>query len=73
MSNKKTGELMGKEQEGVNQILPHMHKDFWDLYRKGKNNNWNPEDVAMQIDKNNWDSGKLTDDEKRVVKRCLRA
>lgn len=48
-----------------------MHKDFWDLYRKGKNNNWNPEDVAMQIDKNNWDSGKLTDDEKRVVKRCL--
>ncbi len=31
----KTGELLGKETEGVNQILPHKHKWAWDLYEQG--------------------------------------
>jgi len=69
--HKKTGEIFGKESEGVNQILPHVNKWAWDLYKKGKNNNWNPEDVPMTRDIQNWKAGKLSDSEKLVVKRCL--
>ena len=68
---KKTGELFGQNREGVNQILPHIHKWAWDLYKKGKNNNWNPEDVPMNTDILNWNNGVITDAEKLVIKRCL--
>lgn len=68
---KKTGELFGKQTEGVNQILPHVHKWAWDLYRKGKNNHWNPEDIPMTRDIQNWTNGTITDAEKQVIKRCL--
>ena len=46
----KTGELLGKESEGVNQILPHKHKWAWDLYEQGVKNNWVPTDVPMTKD-----------------------
>lgn len=68
---KKTGEIFGKKSEGVNQILPHMNKWAWDLYKVGKNNNWNPEDVPMTRDILNWNNGVITDAEKIVIKRCL--
>lgn len=68
---KKTGEIFGKEQEGVNQILPHVNKFAWDLYRKGKANNWNPEDIPMTKDIQNWQSKSLSQDERLIVKRCL--
>lgn len=71
MAQKKTGEIFGNNRESVNQILPHVNKWAWDLYRKGKNNNWNPEDIPMTQDIQNWSGGKLTDAEKTVVKRCL--
>lgn len=67
----KTGLILGREQEGVNQILPHMHMWAWDLYRKGKNNNWNPEEIPMNRDIQNWNNGTITDDEKLVIKRTL--
>lgn len=69
--HKKTGEIFGKNSEGVNQILPHVNKWAWDLYRKGKNNHWNPEEVPMTTDIQNWTNGKLTEAEKLVAKRCL--
>lgn len=68
---KKTGEIFGKNTEGVNQILPHVNKWAWELYRKGKNNHWNPEDVPMTRDILNWSNGTITDAEKTVIKRCL--
>ena len=67
----KTGKIFGSETTGVNQILPHANKWAWDLYRNGKNNNWNPEEVPMTKDIQNWKSGVLTDDERLIVKRCL--
>jgi ribonucleoside-diphosphate reductase beta chain len=67
----KTGKLFGNVKEGVNQILPHVNKWAWDLYKKGKNNHWNPEDIAMTRDIQNWSNGTLSEDEKLVVKRCL--
>ena len=67
----KTGEIFGKETAGVNQILPHVNSWAWDLYRKGKNNNWNPEEVPMTKDIQNWKSDALNDDERLIIKRCL--
>lgn len=67
----KTGDILGKEVAGVNQILPHVNAWAWDLYRKGKNNNWNPEEVPMTKDIQNWKGGTLSSDEILVIKRCL--
>lgn len=71
MANKKTGELFGTKQEGVSQILPHAHKWAWDLYKKGKSNNWDPESIPMNRDIQNWNDGTITPAEKQVIKRCL--
>ena len=71
MSNK-TGKILGVESAGVNQILPHVNAWAWDLYRAGKNNNWNPEEVPMTKDTQNWKSDDvLSDDERLIIKRCL--
>jgi ribonucleoside-diphosphate reductase beta chain len=69
--SEKTGLILGKEKEGVNQILPHKHKWAWDLYKIGKRNNWDPEEIPMNVDINNWRGNKLTDAEKLVVRRTL--
>jgi len=70
--NKKTGKILGAESTGVNQILPHVNVWAWDLYRAGKNNNWNPEEVPMTKDTQNWKSDDvLSDDERLIIKRCL--
>jgi len=68
----KTGSIIGTETAGVNQILPHVNSWAWDLYRTGKNNNWNPEEVPMTKDIQNWKSESvLSDNERLVIKRCL--
>ena len=68
----KTDRILGKESTGVNQILPHKHKWAWDLYRKGKNNNWTPEEIPMTRDIQNWKNNSvITDDEKLLITRCL--
>lgn len=67
----KTGQIISANQTGVNQILPHVNKWAWDLYKTGKRNNWDPEEIAMTRDSQNWNSGVLTEDEKRVAKRTL--
>ncbi len=68
----KTGQILGVESAGVNQILPHVNVWAWDLYRAGKNNNWNPEEVPMTKDTQNWKSEDvLSEDERLIIKRCL--
>jgi len=70
--NSKTGLILGSNRASVNQILPHVNKWAWDLYKQGKNNNWTPEEVPMTKDIQNWKlDGVLSDDEKLLVKRCL--
>ena len=67
-----TGEILGKDTAGVNQILPHTNKWAWDLYKQGKNNNWTPEEVPMVKDIQNWKKDDvITDDERLLIKRCL--
>jgi len=71
MSNK-TGEIFSDEKAGVNQILPHRNLWAWNLYKQGKNNNWNPEEIPMTRDIQNWKKDTiLTSDEKLLIKRCL--
>lgn len=68
----KDGKLLGEDTAGVNQILPHVNKWAWDLYKKGKNNNWMPEEIPMTKDIQNWKSDTvLSDDERLLIKRCL--
>ena len=67
----KTGRIFGKVTAGVNQILPHANMWAWDLYRKGKNNNWNPEEVPMSKDVQNWRSNRISLEERQIIKRCL--
>jgi ribonucleoside-diphosphate reductase beta chain len=68
----KTGKILGAESAGVNQILPHKNMWAWTLYKQGKNNNWNPEEVPMTKDIQNWKiPGAITDAEKLLIERCL--
>jgi len=67
----KTGNIFSSDAAGVNQILPHVNKWAWDLYKIGKRNNWDPEEIPMTRDIQNWRSDKLTEDEKLVIKRTL--
>jgi len=68
----KTGLILSDDDASVNQILPHVNKWAWDLYKQGKNNNWTPEEVPMTKDIQNWKSKNLlSDDEKLLIKRCL--
>jgi ribonucleoside-diphosphate reductase beta chain len=68
----KTGNILSNNAASVNQILPHVNKWAWDLYKQGKNNNWTPEEIPMVKDIQNWKSSSvLSDDEKLLVKRCL--
>lgn len=69
---KKTGKVLQGDSTGVNQILPHVNKWAWDLYKQGKNNNWTPEEIPMTKDIQNWKQGDIiSDDERLLIKRCL--
>ena len=71
-NTQKTGEILGEDTEGVNQILPHRNKWAWDLYIKGAANNWMPTEIPMVKDVSSWKSKDvLTEDERLVIKRCL--
>jgi len=70
--SKKTGKVLNGDPTGVNQILPHVNKWAWELYKQGKNNNWTPEEIPMTKDIQNWkQDGVISDDEKLLIKRCL--
>ena len=74
----KTGELLGKETEGVNQILPHKHKcgvGYRGLYEQGVKNNWGTNrctnDKRCSKLGNRHPDDALSEDERLVIKRCL--
>lgn len=47
------------------------HRFAWDAYIAGSANHWSPQEISMAEDVAQWNSGRLTDDEKRVVKIAL--
>ena len=65
----KVGLILGDEIAGVNQILPHKHKQVWDLFQKGVANNWSPSEINMSDDIAQWKGDVLTADEKLLVKK----
>lgn len=72
MENSKSGQLLSDEVAGVNRLLPHVNKWAWDLWEKGVANNWNPKEIGMMLDAQQWNQKDfLTDDERLVIKRCL--
>lgn len=67
----KNTHLIGKDSAVVNQILPHKEKWAWELYLKGRANNWIPQNISMAKDIEQWRGNKLSDDEKLIVKMCM--
>tara|TARA_Y100000310_G_C20652714_1_gene800325 strand:+ start:1171 stop:2163 length:993 start_codon:yes stop_codon:yes gene_type:complete len=50
-----------------NKILPMSYLWARQHYKDGVANNWVPEEVAMQEDVETWKSGRLSEDEKRLI------
>lgn len=55
----------------VNQLVPIKYKWAWDKYLAACANHWMPQEVGMGKDIEQWKSGALTEDEKRIVTRNL--
>jgi len=55
----------------VNQLMPLKYNWAWEHYLNGCANNWMPTEVPMSKDIELWKSDKLSDDERRVIKRNL--
>ena len=49
-------------------ILPLKYQWAYDLYRKMKSNHWEPEDVQMQRDCEQWRSDDITDIDRWIIK-----
>lgn len=55
----------------VNQLMPLKYNWAWEHYLNGCANHWMPTEVPMGKDIELWKSGKLTEDERRVIMRTL--
>ncbi|MCX7193659.1 MAG: ribonucleotide-diphosphate reductase subunit beta [Proteobacteria bacterium] len=55
----------------VNQLVPFKYKWAWEKYLAACANHWMPQEVNMTADIALWKSDKLTEDERRLVKRNL--
>ncbi|MBI3223220.1 MAG: ribonucleotide-diphosphate reductase subunit beta, partial [Nitrosomonadales bacterium] len=55
----------------VNQLVPFKYKWAWDKYLAACANHWMPQEVNMTADIALWKSNKLSDDERRLIKRNL--
>ena len=55
----------------LNQLVPIKYKWAWDAYLDACANHWMPQEVPMARDIELWKSNKLSEDERRVVKRNL--
>ena len=58
-------------QSDVNQLVPFKYKWAWEKYLAGCANHWMPQEVNMTADIALWKSDKLSDDERRLIKRNL--
>ncbi len=55
----------------VNQLVPFKYKWAWEKYLSSCANHWMPQEVNMTADIALWKSDKLSDDERRLIKRNL--
>ena len=55
----------------VNQLVPFKYKWAWDKYLAQCANHWMPQEINMARDIEQWKTGALSEDEKRIVKRNL--
>ena len=55
----------------VNQLVPFKYKWAWDKYLAQCANHWMPQEINMARDIEQWKTGGLSEDEKRIVKRNL--
>lgn len=55
----------------VNQLVPFKYNWAWEKYLSQCANHWMPQEVNMQRDIEQWQTGALSEDEKRIVKRNL--
>ena len=67
-SNKR---LLNCERVDVNQLIPLKYKWAWEHYLNGCANHWMPNEVSMQRDIELWQSNRLSDAERLVIKRNL--
>ncbi len=63
--------LVNCHQVDVNQLMPLKYHWAWEHYLNGCANHWMPTEVAMHKDIEQWRSGILTPDERRVIMRNL--
>ena len=49
-------------------LLPLKYQWAYDLYRKMKANHWEPEDITMQKDVEQWRSGQITENERWIIR-----
>lgn len=56
---------------GVNQILGAKHKYPLELYKKGMDDHWRPQEISHTEDRQEWNNGTITDQEKLIIKRAL--
>ncbi len=59
--------INGKETMFFN-ILPLKYTWAYDLYKTMKNNHWEPEDISMQKDVEQWRSNEISDVERWIIK-----
>jgi len=59
--------INGRKTEAFN-LLPLKYAWAYDLYRKMKNNHWEPEDIQMQKDIEQWQGSELTDSERWIIR-----
>ncbi len=59
--------INGRETMAFN-LLPLKYQWAYDLYRAMKANHWEPEDVPMQKDVEQWRSNQLTDNERWIIR-----
>ena len=55
----------------VNQLVPFKYKWAWEKYLSSCANHWMPQEVNMTADIALWKSDKLSEDERRLIKRNL--
>jgi len=59
--------INGRKTEAFN-LLPLKYAWAYDLYRKMKNNHWEPEDIQMQKDIEQWQGSELTGSERWIIR-----
>ncbi|MCL4103655.1 UNVERIFIED_CONTAM: hypothetical protein GTU68_059734 [Idotea baltica] len=59
--------INGRKSETFN-LLPLKYQWAYDLYRTMKNNHWEPEDIQMQKDIQQWQGNELTDSDRWIIR-----